>query len=127
MFICNECLREHYDNPDAGLFPRSVGPCEICSRKRICVDIQSSWLKLKPIRQAEPKPEMRSREEIQRAVDRLKQALREADNPDQLILGTTATKGLIKALDWALGSDEQNGFGELLKELEQQGPLRKPS
>lgn len=127
MFICNECLRKHYDNPDAGLFPRSMGPCEICSKQKICVDIQSGWLKPKPKPAPKPVPEMRSREEIQRAVDRLKQALREADDPHQLIHGTTATKGLIKALEWTLGSDEEKGFGELLKELDQQGPLRKPS
>lgn len=72
---------------------------------------------------------MRSPKEIQRAVDHLKEALSGgyAVDPHQTVHATTATKGLIKALEWALGSDELQGFGEMLKELDQAGPPRKPS
>lgn len=137
MFICDECLEKNHQN-DAGLLPRSRGPCEDCGQTKDCIDIHHSWLKpkLKP----KPKPPsviavrtMRTKAEIQRAIDHLKEALSGAYSEldptgrNQMIHATTSTKGLIKALEWVLGSDVPGDFGDMLKELDQVGEPRKPS
>jgi hypothetical protein len=42
MFICDDCLKEHYTN-HRSLF-RSYGPCEICGKPSDCSDIRSKNL-----------------------------------------------------------------------------------
>lgn len=45
MFICKECLKEHFKNGE-GLF-QSIGICELCKTQQMCSDISSSLLKRK--------------------------------------------------------------------------------
>jgi len=42
MFICDNCLKEHYVNQPS--IVRSKGPCEICHAVAICSDIPSKYL-----------------------------------------------------------------------------------
>ena len=45
MFICEDCIKEHYENePDEFLTPRSHGRCEICNKGAICFDIPTKHL-----------------------------------------------------------------------------------
>ena len=42
MFICNECLRKHYENGES--FMKSRGACEICKEYALCNDIYHGHL-----------------------------------------------------------------------------------
>lgn len=46
MFICNDCLRDKFQNGQS-LF-KSSGSCEICNEQATCNEIQSSQLVRKP-------------------------------------------------------------------------------
>lgn len=43
MFYCEECAKKR-GYPFDGVIHQSVGPCELCSRAKVCVDVPSSSL-----------------------------------------------------------------------------------
>lgn len=45
MFICNDCLKEKYENHES--FYKSFGTCEVCKLPKTCSEIPSSFLKKK--------------------------------------------------------------------------------
>lgn len=55
MFICADCIKEHYYKPVMlFIMPLSKGPCECCHYLSICYDIPSSQLTLREQNQKGP-------------------------------------------------------------------------
>jgi hypothetical protein len=41
MFICRECLKEHFENEE--LFP-TTGSCQMCKKEKVCSEIPDKYL-----------------------------------------------------------------------------------